>query len=451
MHRGRQSSDDVLHTGRKKGRKKMIKVGLALCLVFGCLVLFGGGAAYAQEMPSDETVVVSGLEGGSGSVVGPDGALYVPETLAGRIARIDPETGEVTTFADGLPKGIVGIGGIMDVAFISDTAYALVTLVSEDVGGSDVDGIYELDGPDSFTVVADLGEFSSQHVPTNTAIEVPSGVQYSMVPYGDGFLVTDGHHNRVLQAGLDGSVSELIAFDDIVPTGLALDGDTVYMGEAGPVPHLPEHGKVVSFEVGADTVTDVASGARLIVDVKFSPDGHLYALSQGDWAGNEAGDPAQPDTGSLLKVNDEGSFDVIAEGLNQPTSFEFVGDSVYVVTFGGDVVKVGAQESCTLASIQGTYVLQGHGVTVADGAVLPFAEAGTFTFDGEGGGSGTISVSVNGERVASMQPFMGVYAVASDCIYTITTDDGLVVDVYTTPSADVLTYSSPGISGVAYR
>ena len=55
---------------------------------------------------------------------------------------------------------IVGIGGAIDVAFIGKTAYVLVTLVGPDVGGSDVVGIYRVDGPDSFTVVADIGEFS---------------------------------------------------------------------------------------------------------------------------------------------------------------------------------------------------------------------------------------------------------------------------------------------------
>jgi hypothetical protein len=36
--------------------------------------------------------------------------------------------------------------------------YVLVTLVSPDVGGSSVDGIYRLDGPNHFTVVANIGD-----------------------------------------------------------------------------------------------------------------------------------------------------------------------------------------------------------------------------------------------------------------------------------------------------
>src|SRR6267142_4424925 len=73
----------------------------------------------------------TGLESAKGSTVGPDGALYVTEGAVGRISRVDPLTGEVTTFASGLPKAIpaVGIGGAIDVAFIDRTAYVLVTLV----------------------------------------------------------------------------------------------------------------------------------------------------------------------------------------------------------------------------------------------------------------------------------------------------------------------------------
>ncbi len=56
---------------------------------------------------------VTGLQGATGSTIGPGGALYVTEGAAGRISRVDPQTGEITTFASGLPKMIpaVGVGG----------------------------------------------------------------------------------------------------------------------------------------------------------------------------------------------------------------------------------------------------------------------------------------------------------------------------------------------------
>jgi hypothetical protein len=79
------------------------------------------------------------------------------ESAAGRISRVDPRTGRATTFASGLPKRVLETGGAMDVAFLHRRAYVLVTLVSPDVGGSDIDGIYRVDGPRRTTVVADLG------------------------------------------------------------------------------------------------------------------------------------------------------------------------------------------------------------------------------------------------------------------------------------------------------
>jgi hypothetical protein len=130
----------------------------------------------------------------------------------------------------------------MDVAFIGRTAYVLVTLVGPDVGGSDVVGIYRVDGPDSFTVVADIGQFALDNSPA-TPFDVPTGLQYALETYRGGFLVTDGHHNRVLRVTRDGQITVLRAFGNIVPTGLEVRGRTIYMAEAGPVPHLPEAGK----------------------------------------------------------------------------------------------------------------------------------------------------------------------------------------------------------------
>ena len=105
----------------------------------------------------------------------------------------------------------MSIGGAIDVAFIDNVAYALVTLVSPDVGGSNVDGIYRVDGPDSFTVVADIGEFNLANPPTIPCpTVVPTGLQFALQTYRGGFLVADSHLNRVLRVTLDGEISVLI-------------------------------------------------------------------------------------------------------------------------------------------------------------------------------------------------------------------------------------------------
>jgi len=319
---------------------------LVINFLFICAIILGGSLRVAALEPSgelDAALLVSGLEGASGSTIGPDGALYIPENAAGRIVRVDPETGEVTEFASGLPKRLVHTGGIMDVAFLDDTAYALVTLVGDPaIGGEDIAGIYRIDDADSFTIIADIGQYSVDNPPV-PAFFIVTGVQYALEVFDGNFLVTDGHHNRVLQVTPDGEITQLIAFDNIVPTGLEVSAstNTIYMTEAGTVPHLPENGKLMAFEPGASTATEIAAGARLLVDVEYGCCGTLYALAQGEFKeGNPEGSPAEPDTGSLVKANRDGTFTVLMDGLNQPTSLEIIGDIAYVITLNGEIWKM---------------------------------------------------------------------------------------------------------------
>ncbi|MGY2702350.1 ScyD/ScyE family protein [Nocardioides sp. HB32] len=289
-------------------------------------------------------LLASGLEGALGSTIGPDGALYAVEGIAGEVARIDRCSGAVSTWASGLPTRVLeGPGGAMDIAFVRGVAYVLVSLVGSDVGGDSVVGIYRVDGPTTVTPVADIGSWAIANPPA-PAFFVPSGVQFALLPWRGDLLVTDGHHNRVLRVDLDGAeganVSEVIAFDDIVPTGLERRGHTVLMAEAGPVPHLPENGKVVAFRPGGTTVREVAAGARLAVDVESGARG-LYVLSQGEFTpGNPEGSPADPDTGALMRVRRDGTLTSVASGLDRPTSMEIVGRRAYVVDLDGDIWSI---------------------------------------------------------------------------------------------------------------
>ncbi|CAN5779878.1 hypothetical protein BH10BAC3_BH10BAC3_01040 [soil metagenome] len=291
--------------------------------------------------------LVTGLDELQGSTVGPDKALYVTAPLAGTIWRINPKTGAVTLFTTGLPKRnpdpYFQGAGVIDVAFRGGTAYALVTGVATDLGGNDIVGIYRVNGPDSYTIMADIGAWSIAHPPVPEFF-VPTGFQYAIEPYRDGFIVTDGHHNRVLYVTLDGQIAEVIAFGDIVPTGLAVRGNTIYVTEAGPIPHLPANAKLMSFSPGSPTATEVASASGLnvglFVDVEFGRGSTLYTLAQGIWDGPYEGAPALPNTGALLKLQPNGTFSVIADGLNLPTSMEFIGNNAYVVSLAGEVWEI---------------------------------------------------------------------------------------------------------------
>ena len=281
--------------------------------------------------------LATGLVGPIGSTIGPDGALYVADKAGGQVVRVDTSTGATSPYATGLP--VTGPGGVFDVAFIGDTAYVLISVVGPDVGGTDVGGIYRVDDIDDTTLIADTATWSLDN-PPDADFFVPSGVQYAFVPFDDGFLVTDGHHNRLLFADLEGEVNEVSQFGNIVPTGLQVDGRKIYMAETGPIPHDPAAGRVVSLGAKHPVERVVASGYSLIVDVEAASCG-LYALSQGDSPGMvEPGSPGLPDSGELLRVNGNGTFTVIVDGLDLPTSLSFVGDTAYIVTLGGDVLTV---------------------------------------------------------------------------------------------------------------
>ena len=323
-----------------RAKRTVPLLALALTLLAG---LITPAAASATSPPRHRIhLLTSGLQGGLGSTVGPGGVLYVTEGEAGKITRVDPRTGHTSTFPRGLPKRIasVGVGGAMDIAFVHQTAYVLVTLVGPDVGGTDVVGIYRIDGKNRATVIADIGSWSIAHPPT-TDFFVPSGVQYAMQSSRGGLLVTDGHHNRLLWVSLDGGISQIATLPNVAPTGLDLRHHRVYLAEAGPVPHLPADGKIVTVTRRSPVAQEIASGAPLLVDVEFGPDGKLYALSQGHFTpGHPEGSPADPYTGTLQRVDRSGTMSPVATGLDRPTSVEIIGHRAYVVTLDGEIWSI---------------------------------------------------------------------------------------------------------------
>jgi hypothetical protein len=320
-------------------------------LAWGCNAVWAGDHQPPESHRTEVRLLASGLMGTIGSTIGPDGALYVAEGALGRIIRINLSSGKASTFASGLPAAVpgVGIGGPMDVAFVGRTPYVLVALVDSTVGGHQKDGIYRVDDKYKSTLLVDLGTWSFNNPPMPSVIFnyfLPDGLQFALQPIANGFLVSDGHLNRILRVSMDGTeISVLKQFNDVVPTGLAKFGGTVFVAELGPSPNTPDTGKVVSFAL-SDTHPlapphDVAAGVSMIVGTAFGASGKLYALSQGIApAGIQPGEPASPNTGRLLQVNYDGTFTILVDKLDRPTSLNLVCDTAYIVTLTGEVWEV---------------------------------------------------------------------------------------------------------------
>jgi hypothetical protein len=116
------------------------------------------------------------------------------------------------------------------------------------------------------------------------------------------------------------------------------------------------------------------------------------------------------------------------------------------------------QAECSLKTLEGTYAFEARGAMQTEQAgitvVLPYAEAGNQTFDGDGNFEGYFSASLNGTLIASQQYFTGTYRYEGNCVYTNFApvgDEVLEFHLYTGPKGTSLSYSGPGISGRAVK
>jgi hypothetical protein len=334
-------------------RRRFTALATALAVAFVLPGFHAQAQAPSRTAPVVTVLNDTALSGyGSGSAIGPDGALYVTNGIKGTLVRIDPETGAAKVVGRGLPPRFIDIGAAMDVAFIGDRAYVLVSVAGVAVGGpDDVMGIYRLKRNGRFSVFADLGTWSTNHPPTDPDWFVTQGVQYSMEVWRKGFLVTDAHLARVIRIGRTGRIRELVGFGstDRVPLGLEVADGTIYLSTAGPIPHVPSTAKINvvrpngSVRVVGRWAADYPGNRGLALDVEHDR-GQLYGLLQGYWnldpTPENEGFPAKPSTGEVVAVQADGTFRTVVRGLDRPTSLELVDGVGYVVTFTGKVLRI---------------------------------------------------------------------------------------------------------------
>ena len=113
--------------------------------------------------------------------------------------------------------------------------------------------------------------------------------------------------------------------------------------------------------------------------------------------------------------------------------------------------EVSAQSTCSLDTIKGTYIFEAQGVHVEKTDTFHYAEAGVWTLDGAGNAVGIISAATDGVPFARRDAFTATYKLESDCVYSVTDQFGLSVDLYATSNGSNIMYFSPGFSGTMVR
>ena len=238
-----------------------------------------------------------------------------------------------------------GIGGAIDVAFVGRTAYVLVANVGPFFGEPDeVAGIYRM-RPERHRRAGRRHRRMVGGQPAGDRLR-PAGRR----PVRDGAVPwrVRGHRRppqpRAPRPARRARCSELLAFGNVVPTGLAAAGRTLFVGLAGPVPHLPEDGKVVALppRSAARWRSRPARRSSSTSSWPRSPPvralaGHLGPAAR---CPANAGAPASPNTGSLTRVDRHGGLTPVAGPLDRPTSVAFTRRNAFVVTLTGKVLKI---------------------------------------------------------------------------------------------------------------
>jgi hypothetical protein len=172
----------------------------------------------------------------------------------------------------------------------------------------------------------------------------PDGVPYSILAHNTKLFVVEPNHGTITATTSDGATSEIIDMSmsegHIVPTSMAANGNSLYVGNLGQFPIEPTFERVITLardlgfidtmlgfatkpaDINKFRIANSLAGFTTIVSVKFGPDGLLYALEWSDLAGNPA-----PGNGKVVRLKANG---IIEEVVNVTTAWGFV--TLYFIT-----------------------------------------------------------------------------------------------------------------------
>ena len=349
------------------------------CLGGPCLLALVASSAAAGDnakhpdravatSPNLVSVFATGLNNPRGLKFGPDGFLYVAEGGTGglnstdgicdqviapvgpytanvtgaRVSKIDPVSGLRTTVLDNLPSSQTSaeagalISGVADVAFVGDTLYALIGGAGCSHGVPDLpNGIIRVNPGGTYDLIADLSTFYKNNPVQNPEADdfEPDGTTYSMVEFnGDLYTVEPNHGelDKTTTGGVTTRVADISATQGhFVPTAVAIRNGNFYVGNLGTFPIVDGTEKILKITpTGQGRLA--ATGFTTVLGVAFDSSGRLYVLE------NTTGNPfPTPFTGDIIRLNKNGTRDVIATGLFLPTAMTFGPDGkLYVSNVG---------------------------------------------------------------------------------------------------------------------
>ncbi len=280
------------------------------------------------------------------------GGPFLGSPTGGRISRVNAH-GVRTTVTENLPTSISsqdgGVLGVADVAFIGYKLYALLWAGCSHGVTEVPNGIVRINFDGTHTVIADIGTWQVANpvdVANQGADFEPEGNPFKMISFGNDLYVIEANQGQLLKVTTGGAVTRVFDFSasygHIVPTEIDSYHGNFYVGNLGAFPMVDGTQNIYKITPGGQ-IEIAATGFTAILGLVFDKIGRIYVLEM------STGNPfPTPGTGRIVRVNKNGSKDVIATGLNFATAMTMGPDeNLYVshwgfgaVAGGGEVLKV---------------------------------------------------------------------------------------------------------------
>jgi len=278
------------------------------------------------------------------SPVGP----FIGSPTGGRISKVTP-AGVRTTVTDQLPssKGndLAGgdIEGVADVAFLNGIGYALIA------GGGCSHGvpsfpnsIVRLNANGGYTRIANLSEWLMTHPAKNTSASdfEPDGTPYSMIVYENNFYVLEPNHGEFLKVTPAGVITRIVDISasqgHIVPTVLTTYNGNFLVSNLNTFPIANGKSSVFKITPGGE-ISIWATGLNAVLGIAVDEKYRVYILE------TTAGAPfPTPGMGRIIRINTNGSKEIIYSGLSLPTGLTIGPDkNLYVSNNGYGPTSIG--------------------------------------------------------------------------------------------------------------
>ena len=278
------------------------------------------------------------------------GGPFLGSPTGGRISKVNAQ-GMRTTVTDNLPTTVSSqdgsILGVADIAFIGNKLYALLWAGCSHGVPEIPNGIVKINSNGTHTVIADIGTWQVANPVANRGEDFePEGNPFKMITVDNTFYVVEANQGQLLKVTLGGTVTRVIDISasqgHAVPTAIDYYHGNFYVGNLGAFPIVDSTENI--YKITPDGQINIfATGFTAIVGLVFDKNGRIYVLEMS--TGN---DFPTPGTGRIVRVNKNGSKDVIATGLSNPTDITMGPDgNLYVSHWGfgasaggGEVLKV---------------------------------------------------------------------------------------------------------------